>query len=455
MSTIVAISTATGTSGIGIIRMSGKKCFEILGKIFLPKNRKIEPKGYTIQYGNIIDPKTNVIIDEVLVSYFIEPRSYTKENLCEINSHGGTVVMRKILELCLENGAVLAEPGEFTKRAFLNGRIDLSQAEAVIDILNAKTELEAQTAEKQLEGELSKKINSIINQGVTLMSQIDVSIDYPEYDVEEISKNNIKIELNNIKQKLQELEDSFDNGKLLKEGIKTVIVGTPNAGKSSLLNAMLKEERAIVTEYEGTTRDTIEEYITVNGIALKIIDTAGIRDTENKIEKIGIEKSKKLIEEADLVIAIFDSSKELNKWDKIIIKLISYKNAIIVLNKEDIGKPSNEMLNCIEIGKPIICISALRKTGIEKIYDEIKQMFDIDKIKQDSSLIITNTRHKQAIKDAEEKIDEALKTMENKMPIDIIAIQITDALQKLGTITGNNISEDVIKDIFSKFCLGK
>lgn len=455
MSTIAAISTAPGIGGIGIIRMSGKDCFEVLEKIFVPKRKEIEPKGYTIQYGNIVNPKTKQIVDEVLVSYFLEPKSYTTENLCEINSHGGTVIIKEILELCLENGAILAEPGEFTKRAFLNGRIDLAQAEAVIDILNAKTELEAQTAEKQLDGYLSSKIKEIREQGISLMSDIEVSIDYPEYDVEEVSRQKLEQQLTQIREKLLILENSFENGKLLKDGIKTAIIGKPNAGKSSLLNAMLKEERAIVTEYAGTTRDTIEEYINLQGIPLKMIDTAGIRETDNEVEKIGIEKSRKITRDADLVIAIFDGSKELTAEDVEILHLIQAKTAIIVINKEDLGQPNEDTIKSLKIGKPIVKISALKGSGIEDLYSQIIKLFEMNEIKEDSSFMITNLRHKQAIEEARKKSEEALQTINDKMPIDIVAIQIKDILESLGKITGDNVSEDIIKDIFAKFCLGK
>lgn len=287
MSTIVAISTAPGIGGIGIIRMSGKDCFEILNKIFKPINNSAE-KGYTIKYGKIIDE--NEIVDEVLVSYFLEPKSYTTENMCEINSHGGNVIMRKILDLCLKNGAELAEPGEFTKRAFLNGRIDLTQAEAVIDVINSKTDKEAEASINQLEGNLSKKIREIREDLISGMADIEVSIDYPEYDEVEITNKKIIEILEKNENKLNKLEKSFTNGKILREGIKTAIIGRPNAGKSSLLNLLLNEERAIVTDVEGTTRDTIEEYLTIEGVPFKMIDTAGIRDTEDTVEKIGVKK---------------------------------------------------------------------------------------------------------------------------------------------------------------------
>lgn len=307
METIAAISTATTNGGIGIIRMSGENCFEILKKIFKPINSNKEIIGYTMKYGHIYD-ENNKVIDEVLVSYFKSPKSYTKENMCEINSHGGFIVERKILELCLQNGARLAEPGEFTKKAFLNGRIDLVQAESVIDLINSKSEKEANAAINQLEGKLSKKINEIKSQLLDLMADVEASIDYPEYDIEDVTNNKILDVTEDIKQKLIKLSNSFKNGKILKEGIKTVIVGKPNAGKSSLLNNILNEDRAIVSDIKGTTRDTIEEFVTINGITLKLIDTAGIRETENSIEQLGVERSKKLINNSELVIVIFDGN---------------------------------------------------------------------------------------------------------------------------------------------------
>ena len=329
MGTIAAISTATGKGGIGIIRMSGDNCFEILEKIFQPKN-KGEIKGYSIKYGNIINSETNEIIDEVLVSYFIKPRSYTTENMCEINSHGGIIVEKAILEQCLKNGATLAEPGEFTKRAFINGRIDLSQAEAVIDIINSKTEVERKASVNQLEGRLSRKIGEIQAELLDAMADIEASIDYPEYDIEETTNDKLKKILSGVESKLKLLRDSYKNGKIMKEGIKTIIVGKPNVGKSSLLNLMLNEERAIVSDIEGTTRDTIEEFINIDGIPLKIIDTAGIRKTNDEIEKIGVKKSIKVINDADLIIALFDDSRAFEDEDREILELIKNKQAIIL-----------------------------------------------------------------------------------------------------------------------------
>ena len=292
--TIAAISTASGNGGIGIIRLSGRQTFEIIKKIFVPKNKNNSIKGYTIKYGYIVNPTNNEVIDEVLVSYFVSPKSYTTEDMCEINSHGGMIVEKRILELCLQNGADLAEPGEFTKRAFLNGRIDLSQAEGIIDLINSRTDMEAKESINQLEGNLSKKIKEIEKEMLDITVNIEVTIDYPEYDVEEVTNDNALKSLNKIENLLEELELSFNKGKIIRDGIKTVIVGKPNAGKSSLLNALLKEDRAIVSDIAGTTRDTIEEYLNVDGIPIKLIDTAEIRDTENKIEKKKKKKSKKV-----------------------------------------------------------------------------------------------------------------------------------------------------------------
>ena len=445
-----------GIGGIGIVRMSGEKCFEVLNKIFKPKKQEsVENiKGYTIKYGHIVE--NNEIIDEVLVSYFKAPKSYTTENMCEINTHGGNVVIRKILELCLKNGANLAEPGEFTERAFLNGRIDLLQAESVIDVINAKSEKEAKTGIKQLEGVLSKKIKEIKQEILDVMVNVDVSIDYPEYDVEDVTNSQISEMLESVQKKLETLEKSFDNGKLIKEGIKTAIIGKPNAGKSSLLNAILKEDRAIVTEYEGTTRDTIEEFVNIDGVPLKLIDTAGIRDAKDEVEKIGIKKSKEIANDADLVIAIFDSSKELTKEDIEILNIIKNKKSIVLLNKADLNSVLNENDERFKkITENVLKISALNGDGLEKLYALISKMFSLEEINVDNDVIITNLRHKNLISKAIENVKKAKKTVEENMPIDIIAIFIKDILEDLGNITGEIVTDDIINEIFSKFCLGK
>ena len=454
--TIVAISTAMGNGGIGIVRMSGEKSFEILDKIFRPKNNDGFIKGYQIKYGNIIDPKNEEIVDEVLVSYFVAPKSYTTENMCEINTHGGMVVEKRILELCLENGAEIAGPGEFTKRAFLNGRIDLSQAEAIIDLINSKTVREAKESINQLEGHLSSKIENIRQKMLNLMIAIDVNIDYPEYDEEEVTKNRSLGELRIISEELIKLENSFNSGKILRDGVKTVILGKTNAGKSSLLNRILKEDRAIVSNIEGTTRDTIEEFVDVEGIPLKLIDTAGIRNSSNEIEQIGIQKSKKLADSADLIIAIFDITKNLTEDDQELLEIIKDKECIILLNKIDVLSENIELEKRLKsINKNILKISAMEDIGIQQLFDKIVEIYSFNNDSLSNDVLISNERHKNLIQKARIEIDEAINVAENDMYIDIISIYITNAMNYLAEITGNNVTDDVINEIFKKFCLGK
>lgn len=454
--TIVAISTAMGNGGIGIVRMSGEKSFEILEKIFRPKNKDAFIKGYQIKYGNIVDPRNEEIIDEVLVSYFVSPKSYTTEDMCEINTHGGMVVEKRILELCLENGAEIASPGEFTKRAFLNGRIDLSQAEAIIDLINSKTIREARESINQLEGHLSSKIESIRQKMLDLMIAIDVNIDYPEYDEEEVTKNKSLNELKIILEELIKLENSFNTGKVLKDGVKTVILGKTNAGKSSLLNRILKEDRAIVSNIEGTTRDTIEEFVDIEGVPLKLIDTAGIRNSSNEIEQIGIQKSKKLANSADLIIAIFDITKNLDEDDQELLEIIKDKKCIILLNKIDILPENIDLENKLKlINKNILKISAMEDIGIQSLYDKIIELYSFNTESLSNDVLISNERHKNLIQKAKMEINEAINATENDMYIDIISIYITNAMNYLAEITGNNVTDDVIDEIFKKFCLGK
>jgi len=454
--TIVAISTAMGNGGIGIVRMSGEKSFEILEKIFRPKNKDSFIKGYQIKYGNIVDPRNEEIIDEVLVSYFVSPKSYTTEDMCEINTHGGMVVEKRILELCLENGAEIASPGEFTKRAFLNGRIDLSQAEAIIDLINSKTIREARESINQLEGHLSSKIESIRQKMLDLMIAIDVNIDYPEYDEEEVTKNKSLNELKIILEELIKLENSFNTGKILKDGVRTVILGKTNAGKSSLLNRILKEDRAIVSNIEGTTRDTIEEFVDIEGIPLKLIDTAGIRNSSNEIEQIGIQKSKKLANSADLIIAIFDITKNLDEDDQELLEIIKDKKCIILLNKIDILSENIDLENKLKlINKNILKISAMEDIGIQSLYDKIIELYSFNTESLSNDVLISNERHKNLIQKAKMEINEAINATENDMYIDIISIYITNAMNYLAEITGNNVTDDVIDEIFKKFCLGK
>ena len=447
--------------------MSGKECFEILDKIFLPKKMEnIENiKGYTMKYGHIVENlkeydgfevPESAIVDEVLVSYFKEPMSYTTENMCEINTHGGNIVVKKILELCLKNGAEMAEPGEFTKRAFLNGRIDLLQAESVIDIIDAKSERELKAGMNQLEGRVSKEIHDIKQKIMDVMVNVEVDIDYPEYDVEEVTNTEINEMLDVVIADLSRLEKSFDNGKILKDGVKTAIIGKPNAGKSSLLNCILNEERAIVTEIEGTTRDTIEEFVTVEGVPLKLIDTAGIREAKDEVEKIGITKSKEIAKDADLIIAIFDSSKDLTDEDKEILDIIKNKTAIVVLNKMDLlNKIDENMAEIKNVSKYIVKMSTLEQKGIDDLYKSIGNLFSMEEISLDNTTVITNIRHKNLISKALNSCREAKKSMELGMPLDVIAIFLKEILENLGEITGETVTDDIIDEIFSKFCLGK
>ena len=444
-----------GIGGIGIVRISGDKSFEIIKKVFYPKNTNSMEniKGYTMKYGFIKDK--NEIIDEVIVSFFKAPKSYTTENMCEINSHGGNIIIHKILNLCLKNGAELAEPGEFTKRAFLNGRIDLIQAESVIDIINAKSFNESKVGMNQLEGVLSAKINNIKKELMDIITNIDVSIDYPEYDTPSLGKEELIQKIEKIENQFNKLINSFEDGKIIKEGIKTAIIGKPNSGKSSLLNTILNEERAIVTEYEGTTRDLIEEFINIRGIPIKIVDTAGIRETEDKIEKIGIEKSKKIAKDADLVICIIDSSSILTSLDKYILNNLDCKNTIIVLNKIDLDNKINEKDNSICNFNNIVKISALKKIGIEELYDKIEEMFNFNHINFSADTIITNVRQKNLIIKALDNLKQAKEKIIQNVPIDIVAININSTLKDLLEITGEDANEEIIDEIFSRFCLGK
>lgn len=452
--TIAAISTAPGIGGIGIIRMSGENCFGVLDKIFKQKNsQNIEDiKGYSIKYGTIVDGEE--IIDEVLVSYFKAPKSYTAENMCEINSHGGVVIMNKILDLCIRNGADLAEPGEFTKRAFLNGRMDLSQAEAVIDIINAKTDKEAKISLEQLEGNLSEKITNIRKIIISVMADIEATIDYPEYDLEEVTNAKILKILDEVDIILDSLEKSFYNGKILREGISTAIIGRPNAGKSSLLNIILNEERAIVTDIEGTTRDTIEEYISIDGVPLKIIDTAGIRNASDEVERIGVQKAIEIAKKSDVVIAIFDVSRELNKEDEDILELLEDKNSIILLNKIDLDRKVG-LEKIRSVNKPIVEISTKTREGLDELYSEISKLFKLKEIANDGETIVSNVRHKNIILNSRRNLDKARETIRMNMPIDMISTHLKEILEELGKITGETVTEDVIAEIFSKFCLGK
>ncbi|WP_273328047.1 tRNA uridine-5-carboxymethylaminomethyl(34) synthesis GTPase MnmE [Vallitalea guaymasensis] len=456
--TIAAISTSLSASGIGIIRISGEDAIIIADKLFVSKKNKklIEQKTHTIHYGNIIDPESNEIIDEVLVSVMKEPNTYTKENIIEINCHGGVIVMQKILHLVLSNGARLAEPGEFTKRAFLNGRMDLSSAEAVIDIINAKTELSLESSVNQLKGNIYREIKNIRSKLIELIAHIEASIDYPEYDYEELGEDMVLNNLDGIKEKVSKLLNSADDGKIIREGIKTVIVGKPNVGKSSLMNALLNEDRAIVTDVAGTTRDVLEEYMNIKGIPLRIIDTAGIRETEDIVEKIGVNKSEELVQEADLVIMMLDASSDLTEEDRYIFNLIKNKKTIVLLNKIDLPvRITEEFVNEEVKNTKIISTSLKDNKGLDDIEKAIKDMFLIGDINFNDNLYITNIRHKVSLENAIDSLNSVKESIEMGMPEDCWSIDLKNSYDYLGEITGDSVNDDIIHQIFSQFCLGK
>ncbi|MDP4146746.1 MAG: tRNA uridine-5-carboxymethylaminomethyl(34) synthesis GTPase MnmE [Bacillota bacterium] len=454
--TIAAIATASGEGGISIIRVSGDKSLTIVEKIFRAKNGKsiLNMAPYTMRYGHIIDIDNNDLIDEVLVSYMMGPRSFTAENTVEINCHGGVFSTKKVLEEVIKAGARIAEPGEFTKRAFLNGRIDLSQAEAVMDIISSKTELSMKAAVYQSEGRISKEIGKIREGLLELIAHIEATVDYPEDDLEEMTSEKVSTSLEKILSQISELAETADEGKILREGINTVIVGKPNVGKSSLLNTLLSEKRAIVTDIPGTTRDVIEEYINIGGVAVKIIDTAGIRETEDVVEKIGVEKSKEKINEADLVILMLDISRALDDEDKEIINYIKDKKYIVLLNKSDLDSKLNRKELNILNSKYIFEISAKTGIGIDKLKETIKELFFKGEVKS-KDLIITNVRHKEALIRAKENCTSALSALKNTFAIDLASIDIRNAWLCLGEITGDTLEEDLIDKIFKEFCLGK
>ncbi len=457
--TIAAIATGLSNSGIGIIRISGEDAIDIADKIFksVDSNKKLSMvKSHTINYGYILDK--DIVVDEVLISVMKSPNTYTRENVVEINCHGGITVVNKVLDLVLKNGARPAEAGEFTKRAFLNGRIDLSQAEAVIDVINAKSEYALSSSVSQLRGSVSDKIKEIREVILHNIAFIESALDDPEHiNIDGYEKELLEIVVD-IKSKLKKLLESSDNGRVIKEGIKTVILGKPNAGKSSFLNVLLGEERAIVTEIEGTTRDSLEESIKIQGVSLNIIDTAGIRDTEDKVEKIGVDRAKKLAEKADLIVYIVDSSRPLDNNDKEIIQLIKDKKTIVLFNKVDLeGKIDKAQEIEIEnqIGTKVIKISAKEQFGITEFEDTIKNMFFDGEIDFNDEVFITNARQKYCIGQAYDSILMVERSILDEMPEDFYTIDLMNSYEVLGTVIGEAIEDDLVDKIFSSFCMGK
>lgn len=453
--TIAAIATAPGEGGIGIIRISGEKSLQVAQSIFKSKSGKMikDYNARTLIYGTVVDNEK--VIDEVLVAYMKGPNSYTAEDVIEINCHGGFISVKKILELILSKGVRLAEAGEFTKRAFLNGRIDLSQAEAVMDLINSKNDFALNSSIEQLKGGVSDAIKDIRKDIIYHIAFIESALDDPEHISLDGYDEEITEMLNENINKIRKLVNSFDNGRIMKEGIKTVILGKPNAGKSSLLNLMLGEDRAIVTDIEGTTRDTLEENINFNGLSLKIIDTAGIRDTEDLVERIGVNKAKEIAKEGDLIIYVVDGSRELDDNDREIIKLINDKQAIILVNKSDM----DTVINIDELKKDsnrdVILFSAKNGEGMEQLEEEIRNMFYSGKVTYNDQVYITNARHKEALENALESLKQVKNSVDAGMPEDFYSIDLMDAYTDLGLIIGESVEDDLVNEIFSKFCMGK
>ena len=454
--TIAAIATAMTNSGIGIIRISGDEAFEVIDNIYKSKDgQKVLSKmeSHTVHYGYIYDE--DELIDEVMVLVLKAPNTYTRENTIEIDCHGGTLVMRRILETVIKHGARPAEPGEFTKRAFLNGRIDLAQAESVMDIIDSKNDFALKSSMQQLSGALTTKIKDIRGTIIHEIAFIESALDDPEHISIDGYGDKLEVIADNISKQLDKMIVTAENGSILKEGISTVIVGKPNAGKSSLLNVLVGKERAIVTDIAGTTRDALEEQINLNGISLNIIDTAGIRDTEDVVEKIGVDKAKNYVENADLIIYVVDSSTKLDENDNEIIQMIQNKRAIILLNKSDLHPVTTEEEIKIRTNQKVIAVSAKERQGIDELETTIKEMFFHGNLQFNDEIYITNIRHKSALMNALESMKLVKRSIEDEMPEDFYSIDLMNAYEELGTIIGESVEDDLVNEIFSKFCMGK
>ncbi|MDD2572931.1 MAG: tRNA uridine-5-carboxymethylaminomethyl(34) synthesis GTPase MnmE [Bacillota bacterium] len=456
--TITAIATAPGESGIGIVRISGPEAKRIAARAFRAVSGKPleELPGRRMNYGHIYNPDSGEIIDEVLVATMKAPHTYTREDVVEIHCHGGNAAVRKILEIIVDLGARVAEPGEFTKRAFINGRLDLSQAEAVMDIIHSKSEMGLKTAVSQLEGRLSRYLDEIKDKLLSVMAGVEASIDFPEHDIEEQTREVLLMDTRQAEDMVERLLSTSSGGRIVREGLKTAIIGKPNVGKSSLLNALLRENRAIVTEVPGTTRDVIEEYINLKGIPLRLMDTAGIRETDDLVESIGVEKTREYMENADLVLLMLDAARPLSQDDRKILDIIKDKRAIVLINKTDL----EIKLNVEEITKkyhewPVIHMSLIKDMGLDVLEDTIYNLVFSDGITSGDAVMVTRVRHADCLRRAKRSLEDAIKAMGNGLPIDLVSIDIKAALEALGEITGDNITEDIVDRIFEDFCIGK
>ena len=457
--TIAAIATAMTNSGIGIIRISGEDAFTVIDRIYQSKNGKkklSEEKSHTVHYGYIVDDtKENKIIDEVMVLIMRAPNTYTREDTVEIDCHGGVLVMQKILDTVVCHGARPAEPGEFTKRAFLNGRIDLTQADSVMDVISSKNEFALKSSISQLQGSLQKEIKELREKIIYEIAFIESALDDPEHINIDGYGQKLKTVAEECKERIEHLLDTADNGKILKEGIDTVIVGKPNAGKSSLMNVLLKKERAIVTDIAGTTRDVLEEQMNLNGITLNIIDTAGIRDTEDIVEKIGVKKAKDYLVNADLIIYVVDSSTPLDENDEKIMEMIKDRTALVLLNKSDLDTVTTEEMIASHLDQKIIKVSMKENQGVDELENAIKELFFHGKVELNDEVYITNARHKAALSNAKDSLNMVLDSIAMEMPEDFYSIDLMNTYEELGNILGESLGEDLVNEIFSKFCTGK
>ncbi|MGG1165612.1 tRNA uridine-5-carboxymethylaminomethyl(34) synthesis GTPase MnmE [Bacillus mycoides] len=454
--TIAAISTALGEGAIAIVRVSGDDAIEKVDRIFKGKDLT-QVSSHTIHYGHIVDLDTNQVIEEVMVSIMRAPRTFTRENIVEINCHGGLVSVNKVLQLILAQGVRLAEPGEFTKRAFLNGRIDLSQAEAVMDLIRAKTDRAMNVAINQMEGRLSKLIGYLRQEILETLAHIEVNIDYPEYDdVEEMTHNILIEKATHVRAEIAKILETSKQGKILREGISTAIIGRPNVGKSSLLNSLVQEKKAIVTDIAGTTRDVIEEYVNVRGVPLKLIDTAGIRETEDIVERIGVERSKEMMSQADLVLIVVNYSEALTNEDEDLFRAVQGKDFIVIVNKTDLPQEIDmERVTDLAVGNRVITTSLIEEQGIDELEKAIADLFFEGTIDSADMTYVSNARHIGLLTQAGRTINDAIEAIENGVPIDMVQIDLTRAWEILGEITGDTVHESLIDQLFSQFCLGK